>query len=81
MNPCESLDDAGTRSRLVLHKNYRGFNYEENYLEEWIARQPSAIFGSLPVLILASQNYLLCLATIQNAPGAVHTQEFPDIRT
>jgi hypothetical protein len=22
----------------------------------------------------------LCLATIQNAPGAVHTQEFPDIR-
>jgi len=25
--------------------------------------------------------YTLCLATIQNAPGAVHTQEFPDIRT
>ena len=24
---------------------------------------------------------LLCLATIQNAPGAVHTQEFADIRT
>src|SRR5664280_192783 len=23
----------------------------------------------------------LCLTTIQNAPGAVHTQEFPDIRT
>ena len=23
----------------------------------------------------------LCLATIQNAPGAVHTQEFADIRT
>src|SRR5664280_1545995 len=23
----------------------------------------------------------LCLSTIQNAPGAVHTQEFADIRT
>jgi hypothetical protein len=24
---------------------------------------------------------VLCLVTIQNAPGAVHTQEFSDIRT
>ena len=31
------------------------------------------------ILLMASpQN--LCLATIQNAPGAVHTQEFADIR-
>jgi hypothetical protein len=26
-------------------------------LEEWIARQPAALFGSRPMLLLASQNY------------------------
>ena len=30
--------------------------------------------------IILSGNQHLCLATIQNAPGAVHTQEFADIR-
>ena len=30
---------------------------------------------------LCSGDADLCLVTIQNAPGAVHTQEFADIRT
>ena len=38
-------------------KNSRGWKYEENHLEEWIARQPNAIFGGDKVLILASQNH------------------------
>jgi hypothetical protein len=55
--PCEALSEPGFQGRLVQHKNYRGRNYEENHLEEWIARQPSSIFGATPVLLIASQNY------------------------
>ena len=40
------------------HRNHCGFSYEENHLEEWIAREPSSLFGETPVLLLASQNYV-----------------------
>jgi hypothetical protein len=55
---CEPLSAPGFQDRLVQHKNYRGWSYEENHLEEWIARQPSSIFGTTPVLLIASQNYI-----------------------
>jgi hypothetical protein len=38
------------------------------------------LFGVL-ALCEADLPCCLCLTTIQNAPGAVHTQEFADIRT
>jgi hypothetical protein len=56
--PCQPANGSQFSDRLVSHKNYRGFSYEENHLEEWIARVPSAIFGPCPVLLLASQNYI-----------------------
>jgi hypothetical protein len=56
--PCEAHGDPGFPDRLTQHANYRGFSYEENHLEEWIALQPSALFGPEPVLLLASQNYV-----------------------
>jgi hypothetical protein len=49
LRPSASLEDPGVAERLVIHKNYRGFAYEENHVEEWIARQPSALFGDTPV--------------------------------
>jgi len=55
---CKQIIDPGFADRLVQHKNYRGFSFEENHLEEWIARQPSALFGPVPILLLASQNYI-----------------------
>src|SRR2546423_12415062 len=58
LSACEPSSEHGFRDRLVQYKNYRGFNYEENHLEEWIARQPSSLFGNKPVLLLASQNYI-----------------------
>ena len=56
--PCEPVAEPGFQDRLTQHKNYRGFSYEENHLEEWIARQPAALFGIRPVLLLVSQNYV-----------------------
>jgi len=56
--PCEAISESGFPGRITQYKNYRGFSYEENHLEEWIARQPSALFGPEPVLLLASQNYV-----------------------
>ena len=38
------------------------------------------VFDEFCIEIKAGGFYELCLATIQNAPGAVHTQEFSDIR-
>ena len=38
-------------------RTLRGRKYEENHLEEWIARQPKALFGDNRMLILASQNH------------------------
>jgi hypothetical protein len=58
LHACAPLPDPGFRGRLVQHKNYRGFSYEENHLEEWIGREPSSLFGRTPVLLLASQNYV-----------------------
>ena len=55
--PCGPLTDPGFQNRLVHHRNYRGFSYEENHLEEWIAREPSTLFGETEVLLLVSQNY------------------------
>jgi hypothetical protein len=56
--PSEAYGDPVLPDRLTQHANYRGFSYEENHLEEWIALQPSALFGPEPVLLLASQNYV-----------------------
>jgi hypothetical protein len=56
--PCEAISESGLPGRITQYRNYRGFSYEENHLEEWIARQPSALFGPEPVLLLASQNYV-----------------------
>ncbi len=64
LHTCGPPPDAGFPDRLVQHKNYRGFSYEENHLEEWIARQPSSLFGGTPVLLLASQNYVHLRAKI-----------------
>ena len=55
--PCDPRTDPGVQGCMVHHRNYRGFSYEENHLEEWIARDPSALFGETEVLLLASQNY------------------------
>lgn len=38
-------------------RNARGRRYEENHLEEWVARCPEALFPNRKVLLLASQNY------------------------
>jgi hypothetical protein len=56
--PCGPVSDSAFPERLKQNQNYRGFSYEENHLEEWIAREPAALFGSQPILLLASQNYL-----------------------
>jgi len=61
---CAHRSDPGFPSRLVHHKNYRGRSYEENHLEEWIAREPASLFGKSPVLLLASQNYIHLRAKI-----------------
>jgi hypothetical protein len=58
LQPFADVFDAGFSGRLVQHRNYRGFSYEENHLEEWIAREPSSLFGGTPVLLVASQNYI-----------------------
>jgi hypothetical protein len=55
--PRKPVTDPGIASCLTRHNNSLGFSYEENHLEEWIARQPSALFGATPVLLLVSQNY------------------------
>ncbi len=58
LHACAPLPDPGFRDRLAQNKNYRGLNYEENHLEEWIGREPSSLFGRTAVLLLASQNYV-----------------------
>jgi hypothetical protein len=58
LQPFEDVFDAGFPGRLVQHRNYRGVSYEENHLEEWIAREPSSLFGGTPVLLVAAQNYI-----------------------
>jgi len=56
--PCEKLEKPGRiHGRMQKYKNARGRKYEENHLEEWIARQPKALFGDNRMLILASQNH------------------------
>jgi hypothetical protein len=56
--PCEKLETPRRiHGRMQKHKNARGRKYEENHLEEWIARQPKALFGDNRMLILASQNH------------------------
>lgn len=64
LRACGPLPEAGFPERLVQHKNYHGFSYEENHLEEWIACQPSSLFGGTPILLLASQNYVYLRAKI-----------------
>ena len=56
--PCEAISKPGFPGSIKQSRNYQGFSYEENHLEEWIARQPSALFGSESTLLLASQNYI-----------------------
>jgi hypothetical protein len=43
--------------RITDYTNSQGRFYEENHLEEWVARSPLAIFGDERVLVVASQNY------------------------
>src|SRR5262249_12321811 len=55
---CEPYSNPGLQGRLKQRKNCNGFTAEENHLEEWIAREPSALFAGTPVLLLVSQNYV-----------------------
>ncbi len=43
--------------RITDYTNNQGRFYEENHLEEWVARSPQAVFRDERVLIVASQNY------------------------
>lgn len=53
-----NTEHKGLPGLLTKYKNPRGRYYEENHLEEWVARQPNAVFPKEDVLLLASQNYV-----------------------
>ena len=56
--PCESrIDPIDCWGRITDYTNSQGRFYEENHLEEWVARCPQAIFPGERILVLASQNY------------------------
>ncbi len=43
--------------RMKDYTNSQGRYYEENHLEEWVARCPDALFPGRRIHVLASQNY------------------------
>ena len=55
---CSKHVNPGKHRPLKLYSNRKNHRYEENYLEEWIAREPSALFPDQEVMIIASQNYI-----------------------
>jgi hypothetical protein len=48
----------GAEGRLKGVKNRVGRRYEENHLEQWVARNPELVFPNRRVLLLASQNHV-----------------------
>ncbi len=63
----------------AFSKRYVTLNTACHQLGEEI-KQPLYLIDSMFSLMVHGVESL-CLATIQNAPGAVHTQGFADIRT
>ena len=55
--PTERREQPGGGCCLRSCKNAIDRKYEENHLEEWVARSPAAVF-TVPAMLLASQNYV-----------------------
>ena len=56
--PCSAEQDRGCPAgHLTDSTNEMGRYYEENHLEEWVARCPASLFPNEDVAVIASQNY------------------------
>lgn len=61
---CQKIQTPGQFAYLKDCKNPCDHFYQENYLEEWIAREPKAIFPDTNIMLVASQNYAYFLAPL-----------------
>ncbi len=56
--PCPRLRERGQRTGLATHVDPGvGRKYDEQDLEEWIARSPEAIFPRQPMVVLSAEKY------------------------
>lgn len=61
---CPQHANPGISRPLKKYSNRKKYRYEENHLEEWISREPSALFPNQVMMIIASQNYIFLQARI-----------------
>ena len=57
LTPVAAAPRTDRPASMREHKNGRQRFYEENFLEEWVARSPESIFPQSFVQVIASQNY------------------------